>query len=88
MIKYVIDNLATSQLREFSLKSRFFYRRTKVVKAVYFALPLCFVPEPDIHENMDVVDDDNHVRFKRIKITRILGAFVELSQGVSTDDGL
>ena len=85
MIKYVIDNLATSQLG-IPAQITIFLPPYQGRQSCVLCAPAMFRSQAGYSENMAVVDDDNHVHFKPIKITRILDAFVELSEGVTTED--
>jgi RND family efflux transporter MFP subunit len=56
------------------------------VENKHLSIPSSSLVFDEMGTRVAVVDDDNHVHFKPIKITRILDAFVELSEGVSIDD--
>jgi multidrug efflux pump subunit AcrA (membrane-fusion protein) len=52
----------------------------------HLSIPSSSMVFDEMGTRVAVVDDDSRVHFKPIKVTRILDAFVELSEGVSTDD--
>ena len=52
----------------------------------HLSIPSSSMVFDEMGTRVAVVADDNRVHFKPIKVTRILDAFVELSEGVSTDD--
>jgi len=52
----------------------------------HLSIPSSSLVFDEMGTRVAVVDDDNRVHFKPIKITRILDATVELSEGVTTED--
>jgi hypothetical protein len=52
----------------------------------HLSIPSSALVFDEMGTRVAVVDDDNIVHFKPIKIQRILDATVELSEGVSTED--
>jgi RND family efflux transporter MFP subunit len=56
------------------------------VENKHLSIPSSSLVFDEMGTRVAVVDDNNIVHFKPIKITRILDAFVELSEGVTTED--
>ena len=56
------------------------------VENMHLSIPSSSLVFDEMGTRVAIVDDNNQVRFKTIKITRILDAFVELSEGVTTED--
>ncbi len=56
------------------------------VENKHLSIPSSSLVFDEMGTRVAVVDDDSRVRFKPIKITRILDATVELSEGVTTED--
>lgn len=55
------------------------------VENMHLSIPSSSLVFDEMGTRVAIVDDNNQVRFKTIKITRILDAFVELSEGVTTE---
>ena len=56
------------------------------VENTHLSIPSSSLVFDEMGTRVAVVDDDSRVHFKPIKITRILDATVELSEGVTTED--